>query len=67
MDLDMQDPNKETFNSTLRETYHAARRMGFSHTAMALAEMIGNDESVVPEEMSDPWSDTFKIDPVDGY
>lgn len=63
----MQNMNEETFNSALRQTYHMTRRMGFSHTALALAEMIGDDESVMPDEMSDPWSETFQIDPVSGY
>ena len=63
----MQNMNEETFNSALRQTYHMTRRMGFSHTALALAEMIGDDESVMPDEMSDPWSETFQVDPVSGY
>ena len=63
----MQGQNEDTFNSALRESYHMTRRMGFSHTAMALAEMIASDESAGPVETSDPWSDTFKIDPIDGY
>lgn len=35
----------KSFNADLRAGYHAIHRMGFSHTAMALAEMISDDEA----------------------
>lgn len=41
----MQKRIPTSFNADLREGYHAIHRMGFSHTAMALAEMISDDEA----------------------
>lgn len=32
------------YNAALRERYHVTLRLGFSHTAAALADMLADDE-----------------------
>ena len=62
----MKKYSQNTFESDLHESYHTTRRMGFSHTANALANMIFVNENIEAEPLLSYSREEAETDPENG-